>query len=225
MGLFITFEGPDKAGKTTQVGLLEATLKKQGHDVLVVRAPGGTPVGEKLRELLLDKSVAMQGKTEILLFTASRVEAAATIREHLARGGTVLADRWVLSTIAYQGDYGSASWILSLHEAVVSDLVPDVMFLFDISAKQAFARKEGMPQYIDGCSPPSVCQAFQDRYESQDVDAWERVVARYRNTPQSLLDRMARKVVHVPFGPSIENTHGLIWTMTQKVLGGMAVGG
>src|SRR6266550_4447911 len=101
-GLFVTFEGVEGAGKTTQIALLRAYLQQIGRDVCVTREPGGDAVAETVRRLLLEREMAP--RAELLLFLAARAQnVERVIRPHLAGGGTVLCDRFIDSSIAYQG--------------------------------------------------------------------------------------------------------------------------
>ena len=105
MSLFITFEGPEGSGKTTQIQLLAVWLRAQGQVVLATREPGGTAIGDRVRAILLDTiHQEMQPQAEILLFSAARAQVVGQIiRPHLARGGVILCDRYADSTLAYQG--------------------------------------------------------------------------------------------------------------------------
>ena len=105
--MFITFEGPDGSGKTTQIALTSEWLRPQGHPVLLTREPGGTDIGTQIRHVLHDmKNQAMHPRAELLLYSASRAQIVEeVIKPHLATGGLVLCDRFFDSTYAYQG-YG-----------------------------------------------------------------------------------------------------------------------
>ncbi len=136
MGLFITFEGPEGSGKTTQLRLLAGWLAEQGHNVLLTREPGGTRIGNKVRELLLDPShTEMCAEAEILLFSAARAQIVGeVIRPHLARGGVVLCDRFADSTLAYQG-FGRQLNLETLRlitAFATGNLTPDLTFCFDL---------------------------------------------------------------------------------------------
>jgi len=105
--VFITFEGPDGSGKTTQIRLLAEWLREQGHEVVLTREPGGTEIGDQIRTVLHDPyNTAMDARTEILLYSASRAQhVAQLIRPSLAAGKIIISDRYADSTLAYQG-YG-----------------------------------------------------------------------------------------------------------------------
>jgi len=143
--VFISFEGPEGAGKSTQVRLLAAALRARGHDVLCVREPGGTPLGEQIRALLLETpGVRFSARAEVLLFCAARAQLVADVLQPtLADGRIVLADRYADSTRVYQGcARGLDSQALA---AVVSfatgGLAPDLTFLLDLPADVGLARK------------------------------------------------------------------------------------
>lgn len=132
-GLFITFEGPDASGKTTQIKLLSSFLKRKGLEVLVTREPGGTDIGEKIRKILLDKKhYSMEYKTEALLFLASRAEhTSKVIKPALKEGRIVISDRFFDSTVVYQGiarGLGKEK-IIDMSLWATGGLVPDITFL------------------------------------------------------------------------------------------------
>lgn len=136
MSLFITFEGPEGSGKTTQIQLLAAWLREQGQTVLATREPGGTAIGDRVRAILLDSDHReMQAQTEILLFSAARAQIVGQIiRPHLAGGGVVLCDRFADSTLAYQG-YGRQLDLATLRlitAFATGGLQPDLTFCLDL---------------------------------------------------------------------------------------------
>lgn len=142
-GLFITFEGGEGAGKSTQVRILADWLTGQGLDVVVTREPGGTPAAERLRELLLDPEVELDPMEQVLLFYAARrnhVER--VIRPALARGGIVLCDRFSDSTAAYQGAAGGvgADDIAGIARIALGGFGPDLTFLFDLDPAAGASR-------------------------------------------------------------------------------------
>ena len=172
---FITFEGVDGAGKSTHLVWFAEQLRQRGHDVLVTREPGGTPLGERLREILLNQS--MRAETEALLMFAARLEhIEEVIRPALQRGTWVLSDRFSDASFAYQG--GGRGVPLAKLEAlerwVHDDLQPDLTLLFDIPVEVARQR------LMNNLSL--------DRFEQEQGAFFERVrqayLARYRKMPQ-----------------------------------------
>ncbi len=147
MSLFVTFEGPEGGGKTSQMHLLAEQLRSRGLDVLTTREPGGTQIGDRIRAILLDPAHSgMQAETEILLFSAARAQLVGqVIRPHLARGGIVLCDRYADSTLAYQG-YGRGLGLEALQQITAfatGELVPDVTFYLDLPVSEGLRRKRG----------------------------------------------------------------------------------
>ena len=143
-GLFITLEGPEGAGKSTNRDYLAMCLRAAGVEVLLTREPGGTPLAERIRELLLAPSdEAMAADTELLLVFAARAQhLAQVIRPALARGCVVLCDRFTDATYAYQGGGRGLSQqrIAELERFVQGDLRPDLTLLFDLPVEQGLAR-------------------------------------------------------------------------------------
>lgn len=131
-GVFITFEGPDASGKTTQIRLLGEALRKEKIEPLITREPGGTAIGERIREILLDRSCAeMDPMTEMLLYAASRAQhVEQVIRPALAEGRIVISDRFTDSSIAYQG-YGRnlGDLVARVNREASRNLQPDLTFL------------------------------------------------------------------------------------------------
>ena len=145
MGLFITFEGPEGSGKTTQIRLLAAELTKQGCQVLLTREPGGTKIGNAIREILLNQAhEEMSSRAEALLFSAARAQLVAeVVRPALNAGKIVLSDRYIDSTVAYQG-YGrkqELSDLRMLGEFATGRLMPDLTLFLDIEPAEGLRRK------------------------------------------------------------------------------------
>ncbi len=142
-GKFIVFEGPDGSGKTTQLKRLSALAREHDISVCEVREPGGTPIGEKIRQVLLDKGSDMNMRCEMLLYMASRAQLVEQIiRPALAEKKVVLADRFVSSTLAYQGAAGGLP-ILDIQEVAkvaVGGIRPDLVVICDVDDQTAFAR-------------------------------------------------------------------------------------
>ncbi|MGC7840817.1 dTMP kinase [Pseudomonas wayambapalatensis] len=143
-GLFITLEGPEGAGKSTNREYLAARLREQGVDVVMTREPGGTPLAERIRELLLAPSdEAMAADTELLLMFAARAQhLAEVIRPALARGAVVLCDRFTDATYAYQGGGRGlpVERIAVLEDFVQGELRPDLTLVFDLPVEVGLAR-------------------------------------------------------------------------------------
>lgn len=143
-GRFITFEGGEGAGKSSNVQLTAAFLRERGVEVVVTREPGGTPLAEDIRNLLLaPRDEVMQADTELLLMFAARAQhVGALIRPALARGAWVLSDRFVDASYAYQGGGRglSMSRIAELEKLVLAELRPDLTLLFDVPVEVGLAR-------------------------------------------------------------------------------------
>src|SRR5215211_1540904 len=139
-GLFVTFEGIDRSGKTTQARMLCDAL---GSSALGVREPGGTPAGERVREVLLDPSIALTPQSEALLFAAARAEIVdQVIRPALAEGRVVVSDRFLDSSLAYQGGARGlgVEEVERINRFATGGLVPDMTFLLEIDPAAAAAR-------------------------------------------------------------------------------------
>ncbi|HLD66139.1 MAG TPA: dTMP kinase, partial [Pseudomonas sp.] len=168
-GLFITLEGPEGAGKSTNREYLAERLRAQGLDVLLSREPGGTPLAERIRELLLAPSAEpMAADTELLLVFAARAQhLAEVIRPALARGAVVLCDRFTDATYAYQGGGRglSESRIAVLENFVQGSLRPDLCLVFDLPVDVGLARAAAR-----GCL---------DRFEQEGLGFFEAVRQTY----------------------------------------------
>ncbi len=143
--MFISFEGPDGSGKTSQVAQLVAYLHQEGYDVLATREPGGTFIGDQIRDVLSNlDNTNMRPRTEILLFQASRAQLVEqVIRPHLKDGGIVLSDRYADSTLAYQG-YGhqvDLEKLKTIIEFATGGLKPDLTILLDIDVEKGLQRR------------------------------------------------------------------------------------
>jgi dTMP kinase len=150
-GLFITFEGGEGAGKTTQLRVLREKLEKAGKTVVATREPGGTPGAEALRKLLVNgEAYEWDGATETLLhFAARRDHVEKLIKPALQEGSVVLCDRFFDSTYAYQG-YGHGQdmkFIDTIRAAVINDLKPDLTFLLDLPVEEGFKRVQAQQSY------------------------------------------------------------------------------
>jgi len=144
--VFITLEGPDGSGKTTQARLLAEWLREQGYDVTLTREPGGTDIGDQIRAVLHDpENRAMDARTEILLYSASRAQhVAQRIRPALADGKIVVSDRYADSTLAYQG-YGRGldrETLRKITAFATGGLTPDLTLYLDLSPDEGLHRRQ-----------------------------------------------------------------------------------
>lgn len=148
-GLFVTFEGIDRSGKTTQARMLVEAL---GDDALAVREPGGTEVGERLRELLKDPSVSISPEAEALMFAAARAELVAqVIRPALDQGKVVVSDRFLDSSLAYQGVARGLGLddVEQINRFATGGLMPDLTFLLSIDPARAAERAGQLDRFED----------------------------------------------------------------------------
>ncbi len=174
--MFITLEGIEGSGKTTQIKHIVAFLESRGHDCMVTREPGGTKIGEKIRSILLDpESNDMDPLAELLLYNADRVQhIKELVNPSLIAGKTVLCDRYYDATVAYQGfarglDIGLIS---SLHKLTCKGLKPDVTILLDLPAKTGLSR--AWRQIKNGAR-----DGVETRFEKETLSFHEKVRAGY----------------------------------------------
>jgi dTMP kinase len=205
-GLFITFEGGDGSGKSTQIATLAARLQSLGADVRTFREPGGvTPddAGERIRTILLDPAhMGLDVRAELLLYEASRAQLTAQhYRPALAEGAVVLCDRYADSSVAYQGygrDVLPVDEVRELNRIATGGLVPDLTLLLDIEA-------------ADGLATASA--AGPDRLELAGLEFHERVRAGYL----AIAAAEPERVKLVPRG-SVEEVAAAIWTHVEPLL-------
>jgi dTMP kinase len=163
-GVFIVFEGGEGAGKSTQVTALAAALRAQGQDVVVTREPGATDVGQRIRSLVLGRQTGLSPRAEALLYAADRADHVATVvRPALARGAVVISDRYVDSSLAYQGagrtlPVEEVSWLSSW---ATGGLKPDLVVLLDVTPDVGLRRVAS--------------RGTADRLESESTSFHERV--------------------------------------------------
>ncbi len=141
--MFITFEGIDGSGKSTQIQFLKEMFEKRNYIVTTLREPGGNILSEQIRQLLLDSKEQVDPRCELLLFTAARAQlVSSVIRPALEAGNIVICDRYIDSSVAYQG-YGrglSIKSIESINDFATAGLIPDITFIFDLSVDDAAKR-------------------------------------------------------------------------------------
>jgi len=200
---FITFEGSEGCGKSTQVKRLTARLEKSGVPFLITREPGGTPIGESIRELLqfAPESAAMTPETELLLFEASRAQLVReVIKPALKSGKCVIADRFFDSTTVYQGVARKleARFVQQLNAFAVGDCVPDITFFLDVDLKTARARMKGPRR--------------PDRMEMESDEFYEQVIAAYRD----LAKRESKRVVLIDGLKPADEIENEIWKIVSS---------
>lgn len=184
--MFITFEGPEGSGKSTQIRLLAEYLRARGFSVEVVREPGGTPIGDQIRHVLHDTAnTAMSPAAEVLLYSASRAQlVSGRIRPSLAAGRIVLCDRYADSTMAYQG-YGRGldlDMLANLTEIATGGLKPELTLLLDLDVSAGLLRRRVQGEEMNRLDLEAV--AFHERVRegyrqlaAADPDRWVRIPA------------------------------------------------
>jgi dTMP kinase len=182
-GSFITLEGPEGSGKTTQLRLLTPWLSAEGFEPLVTREPGGTPIGEQIRDLVHDcRHTEMAPETEILLYSASRAQhVAEVIRPALAGGRVVLCDRFFDSTYAYQG-YGRGLSLEALRRITsfaTQGLVPDLTLYLDVLPEVGLRRREESGEALNRLDREAL--AFHHRVRHGYLALMEEEPARWRS--------------------------------------------
>jgi len=206
-GGFITLEGPDGCGKSTQTGILAERLKKDGYSVLLTREPGGTLLAEGLRKMILDPKNRVHPLTELFLYEASRAQhTEEIIRPALAAGKIVISDRYVDATTAYQG-YGRKiplAIVKTLNQIAAGGLKPDLTILLELSEKSARKRTKGR---------------IKDRMESEKDFFQKRVRAGYREIARKEPGRIQR----VNAQGARQEVADKIWTVVQAKIGGTHV--
>jgi dTMP kinase len=157
IGHLFVFEGPEGAGKSTQVARLAARLRAAGFDPLVTREPGGTPAGDRVRSLLLDPDLRVDTITEFLLYAAARAQhVTELIGPAMADGRVVISDRFTAASVAYQG-HGrglDVAWIRDVNARVTAGLTPDLVVLLDIDPAVGLARAatRGRPDRLEAAA-------------------------------------------------------------------------
>ena len=212
-GLFITFEGTEGSGKTTQIAALAQRLRSLGHTVRALREPGGTPIGEEIRHTLKhsQQNHAMTAEAELLLMNASRAQLVReTIRPALAAGEVVLCDRFYDSTTAYQG-YGrmlDLKVVADIITMAVGDIRPDLTLLFlvppEVSDARRLARQPSLPLALK-----------RDRIEEADRSFFERVAKGY----QAIAANEPQRVKTIAAEGTVKAVAANVWRAIEPLLG------
>jgi len=202
--MLITFEGLDFSGKSTQVRLLSERLSQKNFNVLVLREPGGTEIGEKIRSILLDKkSSGMTDASELFLFSASRAQLVEEVVKPAMEGNLiVICDRFYDSTTAYQG-WGRGllkEAIATIHQLATSGLVPDLTFFLDLPLSEVEKRMQRS-------------KSGKDRMESNGQGFYEKVREGYLH-----LARQEKRFVIIDAMQSVETIQETIWQKTEKLV-------
>jgi dTMP kinase len=212
-GLFITLEGNEGSGKSTQARLLVERLRAAGHTVVDNQEPGGTSIGQQIRRILLEPSSHdMAAHTELLLMFASRTQAAAErIRPALAKGHVVVSDRFTDSSLAYQGVGRGLGFdtVFALHRLVLGDLFPDLTLCVDIDVPTGLERAHGRNRRASAYSTVD-----ESRLDQQDLEFHESVRAAYYR----LADLEPRRFKLIDAHDSIERVADRIWTEVVPLL-------
>lgn len=204
-GLFITFEGPDGSGKSTQINLLKKHLESRGYDVLFTREPGGTPISEKIRKIILDpENKGMNSVCEALLYAASRAQLVhEVIKPALEGGKIVIADRFVDSSIVYQG-YARGlgeDMIESINRYAVLGEEPDVTFLITLPPEEGIKRKNRGGKL--------------DRLEQENILFHKKVLEGYNN-----IKGKYSRIVSIDGTLGIDEIHHIIKDKIDSILKG-----
>jgi dTMP kinase len=192
--LFISLEGVDGSGKSTQAGLLAAAL---GPETLQIREPGGTDAAERIREMLADPALELDAFAELLLFSAARADLLSrVVRPALEGGGAVVADRFADSSVAYQGGARGlgTSYVLSLVDTTIDGLWPDLTLYLRIDPEIGLGRAGG-----------------EDRFEAEGLELQRAVAAAYDEIAQIASDR----VVVIDAEGSVEEVHARVMDVVR----------
>lgn len=207
-GRMISFEGPEGSGKSTQISLLATQLQKHGKDVITTREPGGTEIGEQIRNIIVHNSKGdeMCAETELLLFTAARAQLVReVIAPALVEGKYVLSDRYLDSSTVYQGIARklASGPVAEINRFAVGNVMPDITVIVDVPPEVSMAR---LKQRVTD---------LPDRMERQNIDFYHKVREGYLLLAKQMTDR----VILVDGTMSIEDVSKAVWEHVQVRLG------
>jgi len=196
-GKLITFEGIEGSGKSTQVGLLSSKLREEGYQIIAIREPGGTRIGEQIRDITHNReNVDLTAVTEAYLMTASRAQLVREmIKPALKEGKIVIADRFVDSGLAYQG-YGrnlGLDLILELNKPALDGVFPDLTIFLDVTPQVGFSRRNGSDKI--------------DRLDLQQKDFYDRVYRGYKE----IIRKDRKRFMVIDSTKSIDEVKIVIW--------------
>lgn len=201
-GLFISMEGPDGAGKSTQIELLKSYLADKGYKVVITREPGGTTISEAIREVILNKDYSeMCDNTELLLYAAARAQLVhEVIRPALEEGNAVICDRFVESSVVYQGIGRGLGidTVYAVNEYALRGLRPQLTILLDLDAEEGLRRKKN--------------QAELDRMEAAGIEFHKKVAEGYR----TLAERDPARIMRISATLPKEEIHAKIVEEIEK---------
>ena len=179
-GIFITMEGPDGSGKSTQISRLKEYLEKEGYNVLITREPGGTVISEAIREIILNKDFTeMSPVTEMMLYASARAQLIAEVVGPAIDNGTaVISDRFVDSSLVYQGMARGlgVDTVYEINKVAIGDYMPDVTFMLDLPAEVGISRKKDQKEL--------------DRMELESLEFHKKVAEGYRSLAAKFPDRI-----------------------------------
>ncbi len=206
-GIFITLEGMDGCGKSTQIEMLAFALESRGLDLIITREPGGTPVGESVRDLLIsDASVGITAATELFLIVGARAQhVAELIKPGVAVGKIIISDRYTDSTVAFQG-YGRGldlSMIDEMNELATGGLRPDLTILLDLDPEVARSRLNARPM-----------SGWMGAVDEEKLEFHTRVREGYLN----LAAREADRIRVVEASGSLEETHAQVMSLVLQLI-------
>ena len=203
-GIFITMEGPDGSGKSTQIELLRSYLEEKGYDVIITREPGGTVISEAIREIILNKDFTeMSSMTELMLYASARAQLVSeVIGPAIDSGKAVISDRFVDSSVVYQGIARGlgVDTVYEVNSYAIQGYMPDITFLLDLSAEEGVRRKKDQKEL--------------DRMEQESLDFHRKVVEGYRTLAEKSPDRIIRIDAALP----IEEIYDTIRGNVEKAL-------
>lgn len=204
-GIFITMEGPDGSGKSTQIELLKQYLEGAGYDVLITREPGGTRISEAIREIILNSEYTeMSPVTEMMLYASARAQLIAeVIGPAIESGKAVISDRFVDSSLVYQGMARGlgVETVYEINKVAIGEYMPQLTIMLDLPAEVGISRKKDQKEL--------------DRMELESLDFHKKVAAGYREMAQRFPERIKSIDATLPIG----EIYGIIKGSVEGLLG------